>query len=215
MAQRDPRTDTYIAKSAPFAQPILQHLRKLVHQGNPAAEETVKWGMPFFTHRGKMFASLAAFKAHAAFGLHHQGLEKLLRREGAKVDDAMGLLGRITSLKDLPGDRTLLGYIRTAVKLHDSGLPARMKAKPKPALPVPADLAAALRENPKAAAVWADFSPGARRDYIEWVTEAKRPETRATRLATTLAWVAAGKKRHWKYENCGACHIRRPPADVN
>jgi len=114
----------------------------------------------------------------------------------------MGSLGRIGSLKDLPGDKAMLGYIRQAAKLNEAGIPARAKLKPKPALSVPADLTAALRKNAKAAAVFKDFSPRARREYIEWITGAKRPETRATRLGTTIEWVAKGKRRNWKYENC-------------
>ena len=198
----DPRVDDYIAEAAPFAQPILKHLRKLIHQGNPEVEETIKWSFPFFTYHGKLFCSLAAFKAHAAFGLHHVGMQKLLAREVDKTDEAMGLLGRLTSLKDLPSDKVLLGYIRTARKLHDTGAPSRPKPKARPVLPVPADLAAALKRSKQAAANWAGFSPSARRDYIEWITEAKRDETRATRLATTIEWLAAGKSRNWKYMNC-------------
>jgi uncharacterized protein YdeI (YjbR/CyaY-like superfamily) len=199
---QDKRIDAYIARSAPFTRPILQHLRALVHRGNPAAEETIKWSMPFFTHRGQLFAHLAAFKAHASFGLHHQGMKQLLAREIGKASEAMGLLGRITSPADLPDDRTMLRFIRTAVKFHDSGTPARRKPKPRPALPVPADLAAALKRRKKAGAAWADFSPSARREYLEWITDAKRPATREQRLRTTLEWVGEGKRRNWKYENC-------------
>lgn len=201
-AKKDPRIDAYIARSAAFARPIMLHLRALVHQGNPEVEETIKWSCPFFTYRGKLFSSFAAFKAHAAFGLHHQGMEKLLDGKTGKASEAMGLVGRLTSLQDLPADKVLLGYIRAAKKLHDSGAPARAKPKPKPALPVPADLAVALRHSKKAAAAWADFSPSCRREYIEWITGAKRPETRESRLLTTLEWVAEGKSRNWKYQNC-------------
>lgn len=198
----DSRVDAYIGKAAPFAQPILQRLRQLVHQGCPEATEAIKWGMPSFIYRQKILCGLAAFKAHATFGFWHQGMEKLLAKGFGRTQEALGLMGRITSPADLPDDRTMLRLIKTAVKLHDSGRPTRPKRKPKPELPVPADLAAALRKNKKTAAHWTDFSPGARREYIEWITEAKRPETRFSRLATTLAWVAAGKKRNWKYENC-------------
>ena len=198
----DKRIDAYIARSAPFAQPILKHLRKMVHAACPDAGETIKWGMPSFIYRGKILAGMAAFKAHAAFGFWHRGMEKLMGKEIGKTYDAMGLMGRITSRKDLPSDKVLVHYIRTAIKLHDSGAPARVKSKPKPALPAPADLAAALKKNKKAAAAWADFSPSCRREYIEWITEAKRPETRASRLATTLQWTAAGKPRNWQYMNC-------------
>jgi len=201
-AKKDPRIDAYIAKSAPFARPILQHLRVLVHQGNPAVEETIKWSCPFFLYEGKLFCSFAAFKAHAAFGFHHQGMDRVLTKEIGKTTEAMGLMGRLTTLKDLPDKTTLLRYIKLAKALQDAGQPRLTKAKPKPALPVPADLADALKRSRKAAAAWADFSPSCRREYIEWITGAKRPETRESRLLTTIEWVAEGKSRNWKYQNC-------------
>jgi uncharacterized protein YdeI (YjbR/CyaY-like superfamily) len=145
---------------------------------------------------------MAGFKAHCAFGFWRKGLTDEIAKTGVKARQAMGSLGRITSLKDLPSDNAMLGYIRKAAKLNEAGAPARPKPKPKVALPVPADLSAALKKNANAAKFFADFSPSARREYIEWITEAKRPETRQTRLATTIQWVATGKRRNWKYENC-------------
>ncbi|MBI5769082.1 MAG: YdeI/OmpD-associated family protein [Verrucomicrobia bacterium] len=199
----DPRVDAYIAKAAPFAQPILRHLRKLVHQACPEVAEDIKWGMPSFIYAGKILCGTAAFKQHATFGFWHQEMAKIIQQDRGTVEGAMGLLGRITSLADLPADKQLLAYIKKAAALTASGQPARVRSvKPKPALPVPADLAAALKGNKKAAATWATFPPGCRREYLEWVTEAKRPATRATRVATTLEWLAAGKRRNWKYENC-------------
>lgn len=201
-ARKDPRVDAYIAKAAPFAQPILKHLRKLVHQGCPAVTEDIKWGMPSFMYQGKILCGIAAFKAHTTFGFWHQGMEQLLKAELGKTGEAMGLLGKITSLDDLPADKKMIGYIKTAVTLHDSGTAARPKTKARPELPVPADLADALKRSKKAAATWAGFAPSHKREYIEWITEAKRPETRETRLLTTIEWVAEGKQRHWKYQNC-------------
>ena len=197
----DPRVDAYIAKSAEFARPILRHLRALVHQACPEAQETIKWGMPSFVHHG-IVCGMAGFKAHCTFGFWRRGLTDEIAKTGVKAEQAMGSLGRITRLKDLPGDRAMLGYIRQAAKLNEAGVRARPKPKPKPALPVPADLAAALKKNARAAKAFAGFSPSARREYIEWITEAKRPETRLARLTTTVQWVAAGKRRNWKYENC-------------
>ena len=198
----DPRLDAYIAAAAPFAQPILRRLRKLVHAGCPTAEETIKWGMPSFVHHGKILCGMAAFKAHATFGFWHQGMEKLLEKKFGRTLEAMGLLGRITSAADLPNDKTLLRLIKTAVKLHDSGTPARPRRKPKPALSTPTDLADALKRSKRAAASWSEFSPSARREYIEWITEAKQAATRERRLLTAIEWIAEGKKRNWKYENC-------------
>jgi uncharacterized protein YdeI (YjbR/CyaY-like superfamily) len=199
--KRDPRVDAYIAQAAPFAQPLLKHLRQLVRQGCPEAEEALKWSSPFFLYRGKILCFMAAFKAHLAFGFWGSDMNKIIAADG-HAKDGRGLLGRITRRQDLPSDAALLKYIRTAKKLHDSGAPLRPKPRPRPALPVPADLAAGLKKSKKAAAAWAGFSPSCRREYIEWITEARRPATRASRLGTTLAWVAAGKKRNWKYANC-------------
>lgn len=204
MKKTDPRIDSYIAGSANFAKPILRHLRKLVHETCPDVEETLKWRSPTFLYRGKIMAGMAAFKGHCVFGFWHQGMEAVLGTNGQEADTAMGSLGRITSLEDLPSDRNMTAYIRKAAALHESGAPARPRPAKGPAAPlaVPADLAAALRKNKAAAAAFERFSPSHRREYIEWITEAKRDETRQKRLATTLDWLAEGKTRNWKYENC-------------
>jgi uncharacterized protein YdeI (YjbR/CyaY-like superfamily) len=201
-AKQDPRIDAYVAKSAAFAQPILRHLRKLVHRACPAATEDIKWGMPAFIYNGKILCGMAGFKAHATFGFWHRGMDDLLKKELGVTEDAMGSLGRIGSLDELPSDKTLLNFIRTAVKLHDSGAATRPKRRPKPALAEPPDLAAALKRHRRAATAWAKFSPSCRREYIDWITEAKRPATREQRLRTTLAWSAEGKARNWKYQDC-------------
>ena len=205
MSQKsDPRIDAYIAKSAGFAQPILRHLRRLVHQGCPATTETLKWSMPHFEHAGGILCSMAAFKAHCVFGFWHQGMEKVLGAHGEKSDTAMGLFGRITSLAELPDDKTMLTFIREAAKLNESGTPGRPRVgkTPKKKATVPPDLAAALKKNKAAATTFTKFSPSHRREYIEWITEAKRDETRQKRVATTLEWLAEGKSRNWKYEAC-------------
>ena len=196
---RDPRVDAYIAKQADFARPILEHLRETVHAACPEAEETLKWSMPSFLYKGKILAGMAAFKAHATFGFWRSS-EVL--GEGA-TRDAMGQFGRLTSLADLPPPDALRDLVRKAMAAIDSGPAApRPKKPPKPELPTPDDLRAALDGAPKAAATFDNFPPSCRRDYVEWVTEAKRPETRAKRVAQTVEWLAEGKRRNWKYENC-------------
>lgn len=198
----DPRVDAYIAKSAEFAQPILRHLRGLVHRACPDVEETMKWSFPHFGHAEGIICSMAAFKAHCALGFWHQDMRALIAKEGDGSDAAMGQLGRIASLTDLPGDQTMLRYFKHAARLAESGNRARPVPKPRAALPVPADLAAALRNAPAAAATFGKLSPSHRREYVEWITEAKRDETRLKRLALTLEWLAVGKSRNWKYANC-------------
>jgi len=198
---RDSRVDTYIARAAPFSQPILRHLRGLVHRGCPEATEAIKWGMPTFMHHG-ILCGMAGFKAHAAFWFRQAAMAKIVGRDGARANEAMGNLGRLKSRSDLPPDARLIRYIRLAAKLNAAGqgLPPRPKRRPLP--PVPADLQAGLERNPRAAATFAKLAPSHRRDYLEWIIEAKRPETRARRLANTLEWLAEGKKRNWKYEKC-------------
>ena len=198
MAQ-DPRIDAYIERAAPFAQPILRHVRAAVHEACPHVEETIKWGMPTFVHAGGILCGMAAFKQHASFGYWKHAL---VVGEG-EPRDGMGSYGKMTSVDDLPAKKTLLAHIRKAMKLNEDGVksPAR-KAAPKPPPETPADLAAALKKNKPAQAAFDAFPPGCKREYIDWIVEAKREETRAKRLAQAVEWIAEGKRRNWKYENC-------------
>ncbi|GMU65067.1 MAG: hypothetical protein AMXMBFR36_13410 [Acidobacteriota bacterium] len=196
MPTRDPRIDAYIAKAAPFARPILEHLRKLVHEGCPEVVETIKWSAPAFDFEGSL-ANMAAFKAHATFGFWKGSLVF----ESDKEKEAMGQFGRIASLDDLPSDRTVIALVKKAAKLNASGAKVSRPLKhPKPALATPPDLAAALKKNAKARATFEGFPPSHKREYVEWIVEAKTDATRAKRLATTLEWLAEGKSRNWKYE---------------
>ncbi len=197
MGKSDPRVDAYIAKSAAFARPILGHLRRLVHAACPTVEETIKWGFPHFMHQG-MLCSMAAFKQHCAFGFWHKNMRVELT--GGDSTEAMGQLGRITALADLPKDTVLKRHIKQAVKLNESGIKAPVVRKPAKPIKVPADVTTALRGNKKARATFESLSPSHRREYLEWVVEAKRAETRTKRLATMLKWLAEGKSRNWKYE---------------
>jgi len=199
---KDPRVDTYIEGAADFARPILSHLRKLVLEACPEAEETVKWRSPTWVYEGKLLCGMAAFKEHCAFGFWHKEMKAELAKDGALEGGAMGSLGRITSTKDLPSDRKMLAYVRKAAALNASGAPARPRpAVKKPAaVEVPADLAAALKKNKAAARTFEGFSQSCRREYVEWIGEAKGADTRARRLAQALEWIRAGKHRNWKYE---------------
>ena len=193
----DPRVDAYIAKAAPFAQPVLTHVRALVHRVLPEAEEGIKWGMPAFMVGGKNVAGMAAFKAHCAVMVHGEG--RLGEGEG------MGGYGKVTALSDLPADdvlETALNEAAQRVAVSGSAAKPRAKAPPKPEIPVPQDFAAALREAPEAKAFFDGLPPGQRREYLDWITGAKQDATRAKRLATALEWLAEGKRRNWKYEKC-------------
>lgn len=198
MGKRDPRIDAYIARSAEFARPILEHLRGTVHEACPQVEETMKWSMPHFMYEG-MLCGMASFKAHCTFGFWKGAL--VLGEDGRAEKDAMGQFGRIERISDLPPKRTLVALIRRAMQLNDEGVrsPARAR-KPKPPAEVPDDLSAALARNRKARATFEGFSASQRREYVEWIAGAKREETRARRLATTLEWLAEGKPMNWKYQ---------------
>lgn len=202
MGTRDKRIDAYIAKSADFAQPILRHLREIVHEACPEVEETMKWSFPHFDYKG-MFCSMASFKEHCAFGFWKGSL--VIDAKENKSADAMGQLGRITSLHDLPPRQTLIGYVRKARELNDQGVkvPERSKPRaPKTELKVPSYFTAALKKNKKALATFEGFPYSKRKDYVEWVTEAKTDQTRERRLQTSVEWLSEGKSRNWKYERC-------------
>lgn len=198
MSSKDPRVDAYIRKSVPFAQPILLHLRAVVHAASPKIEETMKWSFPHFMYKG-MLCGMAAFKAHATFGFWKGSL--IVDRDGQPANEAMGQFGRITSVKDLPPRKVLIGYVRSAMRLNDEGVKVPARAKPKSPRPivVPPDLAQALRKDAKARAMFEKLTPSHRREYCEWVASAKREETRVRRLATAMAQIAAGKPQNWKY----------------
>jgi uncharacterized protein YdeI (YjbR/CyaY-like superfamily) len=202
---RDPRIDDYISNAAPFAQPVLKYLREVVHRGCPSVQETVKWikwSSPFFMHGDGILCNMAAFKAHVAFGFWHRDMQKILADAGAEKEGARGSFGRIESIKDVPPEKTLLRLIGEAMRINETGKPARGKSKPKPEVVIPPAFAAALKAHPAAQARFAAFSPSHRREYIEWIADAKREETRQKRIETAIEWVSSGKSRNWKYEAC-------------
>ena len=195
----DPRIDAYIeAKAADFARPILRHLRSVIHEACPDCEETLKWGMPSFLYGRQILAGMASFKAHATF---HYWLGSLVVDTGDKAATGMGQFGRLTSVDDLPDRETLVALTRKAMKLVDDGVKPDQKSS-KPPFTVPQDLQAAIEAAPAAKATWEAFPPSCQREYVEWVTEAKRDETRIKRLNQTIEQLGEGKRRHWKYENC-------------
>jgi uncharacterized protein YdeI (YjbR/CyaY-like superfamily) len=200
----DSRVDAYIERAAPFAQPILAHLRKLMHQACPRATETMKWSMPFFEQQSVILAHLAAFKQHCAFGFWGPEMKKVLAADGLRSSNSMGAFGRLTKLQDLPSDRAMLTYMAHAADLVESGKRTKSIARPKKAtkkkpVSVPPELAAALKKNKIATKVFAEFSPSCQREYCIWISGAKRPETKAKRLKEAVAMIAQGKSRYWKY----------------
>ncbi len=196
---RDPQIDAYIANAAPFAQPILEKARERVHAALPDAQEAIKWSMPAYTVGGRIVLITAAFKAHAALNFW-RGQE--LESSHASVG-AMGQFGKLKGVEDLPSDAELDRLLRDAAELAKAApTPRKTKHQPKPAPELHPEFAAALKEAPKAKAALDGFPPSARRDYFEWIAEAKQDATRSKRIVTAIEWLNEGKRRHWKYENC-------------
>lgn len=202
MGTRDKRIDAYIARSADFAQPILSYLREIVHEGCPEVEETMKWSFPHFMYKG-MFCSMASFKEHCAFGFWKGSL--VMDGTQGKSVEAMGQFGRISSLRQLPAKSTLLGYVKKARQLNDEGIKVLQKPRPrgeKKDLEVPDYFLSAVKKNKKALATFEGFPYSHKKEYVQWVIEAKTHETRNRRLQTSVEWLAEGKSRNWKYERC-------------
>jgi uncharacterized protein YdeI (YjbR/CyaY-like superfamily) len=201
MGKTDKRIDAYIAKAEPFAQPILRHIRELVHEACPDVVETMKWSMPHFDYMGVMIG-MAAFKKHAVMGFWKASLmkdKKLL--ENAASETSMGHLGRLTNLKDLPSDKVIKAYIKEAMELNEMG--AKVE-RPKPVknqkVTVPAYFKKAIEKNKAANKVFEEFSPSKKKDYVDWISEAKTDDTREKRMKAAVEWIAEGKGRNWKYE---------------
>ena len=196
---RDPRIDAYIANAQPFARPILEKVRERAHAAGPDIEEAIKWGMPAYVLDGKILLITAAFKAHTALNFW-RGQELNSSHDSV---GAMGQFGRIKALDELPPDAELDQLIRDAAELARSApAPRKPKHAPKPLAEMHPELASALDEAPKAKAAFDDFAPSDRREYLDWIAEAKRDETRHKRIATTIEWLSEGKKRNWQYEKC-------------
>jgi uncharacterized protein YdeI (YjbR/CyaY-like superfamily) len=202
MEQYDPRVDAYIAKSAPFAQPILMHLRQLVHTAAPQIAETMKWGFPFFDYKGPV-CQMAAFKEHMGFGFWKQ---KQLNDPGKLIkeeDGTAGSFGKIATLSDLPSDEILIDFIHQAIQLNEpeNKKPTiKKETAPKAPIEMPADFAGLLATNPAALEVYHNFSPSSKREYLEWIVDAKSAATRQKRMETAVEWISEGKTRHWKYK---------------
>jgi uncharacterized protein YdeI (YjbR/CyaY-like superfamily) len=199
MVTRDKRVDAFIAKSQPFARPILKRLRELVHETCPEVTETAKWGMPSFEYEG-ILCGMAAFKQHAAFGFWKH---ELVMGKESKGEEAMGSFGKLTEVSQLPSKAVFARYMKEAMRLNEQGIKApRQKPKTKAPIAVHPELKKAMAGSKKAQATFAAFPPSAQREYLEWVAEAKADDTRTRRIAQAVEWMAQGKRRHWKYENC-------------
>jgi uncharacterized protein YdeI (YjbR/CyaY-like superfamily) len=197
MARKDPRVDAYIEAAAPFAKPILRHVRKLVLRACPDVQETIKWSFPHFEHKG-ILCGMAAFKGHCALGFWKRQL--IFGTGEAEGTEPVNWSRRIQSISDLPPDHELMGYIRKAAELNESDtrVPKRAAAK-KPPPRMPKDLSAALKKNGRAKKTFANLSPSCKREYVEWIVGAKRDETRQRRLKTTVEWLSQGKPHNWRY----------------
>ena len=201
MGKKDSRVDAYIAKSPDFAKPILTYLREVIHEGCPDVVETIKWSSPTFDHHGIM-VGFTAFKQHAVLGFWKAPLLKLDGKPVSKeMESGAGQFGKLTSIKDLPARSKLVKLVKDAAKLNESGvnMPRAPRAAPKP-VQVPADLTKALLKNATARAVFEAFPPSHKREYVQWIVEAKTDETRQRRLDQAVEWIAEGKQRNWKYQ---------------
>lgn len=195
MPTLDARIDAYIEKKPDFAEPILRRLRQMVHEACPEVTETLKWSMPYFEYQG-LLCGMAAFKEHCALSFWKQ---KLLFDDDEASQEAMGQFGKIRSLDDLPPQEELIRILHRAMELNEEGVPVPRETNSSDDVEVPEDLAAALAENDQARGFFDGLAPGYRREYVEWITEAKREATRAKRLQTILQWLGEGKTRNWKY----------------
>lgn len=193
-----PDVDLYIQQAAPFARPVLSHLRQLVHQTLPAVREEIKWGMPFFCLQHNL-CFMAAFKAHCGFGFWRADALGLIAAPTGRVK-GMGQFGKIVDLGDLPADLVLQQLLlRSATLAATPAASLPRQKKPQVALPMPVAFADALQQHPNATAYFQQLTIAQQNDYIEWFTTAKTAVTQQKRLETSLLWLAEHKARNCKY----------------
>jgi uncharacterized protein YdeI (YjbR/CyaY-like superfamily) len=214
----NPKVDLYIAQAKPFAQPILEYLRELIHQACPGVQESIKWSRPFFEYKGQILGNISAFNAHCSFGFWGQEIGAVLRDAKVLQEDGMGSLGKITVLEDLPSKKQLLQWLRQAKGFIDSGahtspIAARKQVvkAPKPQLPIPPEFEAALKSHPSAQQTFRNFAPSCQREYLEWFAEAKQQTTKDKRIAQAIEWLKEGKQRHWKYQTAESARTTKNP----
>ncbi|KFF22242.1 YdeI/OmpD-associated family protein [Chryseobacterium sp. JM1] len=195
------QVDEYIEKSPDFAQPILSYLREIVHECCPEAEEAIKWKFPTFMYKGKILCSVTSFKQYCSLGFWLHGEMKTLKEmETTAEKSSMFSLGKLTKMEDLPSKVQLKKMMKEAMELTDMGVTMKKAAPSKVETEVPDYFQAALNENKKASEVFEKGSPSFRKEYINWITEAKTEATRNKRMEQALEWLAEGKSRNWKYQ---------------
>lgn len=201
MTKTDARIDAYIDKSEEFAKPIMEYIRAIVHEACPDAEEGWKWSFPHFLYKGKILTAMCAFKKHCAMGFWLEAEMKTVK-EYTKDREKNGMftLGKIEKIEDLPAKSKLTAMIKEAMELTDMGVTLKKTPPSKNSLPIPDYFEKALKANKKAWETFEKASPSFRKEYINWITEAKTETTRNKRMEQALEWISEGKGRNWRYE---------------
>lgn len=201
MEKHSLKIDAYIEKSQDFAQPVLHYIRETVHEFCPDTEETVKWSFPHFMYKAKILFAMASFKQHCTFGFWLEKEMKTMQEITSDIEkNSMFSLGKITKIEDLPPKNQLKKAIKEAMELIDMGVTLKKTPPAKTETEIPDYFQAVLNGNEKALEVFEKGSPSFRKEYINWITEAKTEATRNKRMEQSLEWIAEGKSRNWKYE---------------
>src|SRR5438270_1264994 len=175
-----------LANAPEGTRPILVRLRRIFRQASPKLEEAIKWGVPCYLFKGPV-GGFAAYKQHVSWGLW----------KSRALNDPEGLLGRgvsvmagkITKVSEIPPAAKIIALIEQVIALNEAGIKS-----PKPPEPeLPADFAAAMKKAGKAARHYAAFTPARKWQYVNWVTQAKRAETRAKRIEIAVERIGEGK----------------------
>ncbi|MCA6066935.1 YdeI/OmpD-associated family protein [Chryseobacterium sp. RG1] len=200
MENYNAKVDEYIEKSQDFAQPILKHIREIVHEICPDTEETIKWKFPTFMYKGKILCSMVSFKQYCSLGFWLHDEMKTLKNIETDVEKTnMFSLGKITKIGDLPSKPLLKEMILEAMELTDKGVTLKKASPSKTETEVPDYFQNALQQNKKASEIFIKGSPSFRKEYINWLTEAKTEATRNKRMEQAIEWISEGKARNWKY----------------
>lgn len=183
----------YIEQMPDFAQKICKKLRSIILKADPAIREDWKWG-PNYNCNG-MVCGYGGFTQHVKFTFFNGSEMKDPKHIfNHCVNNEFSRSIKYTDVLQID-EKTLTSYIRESIEINKNGFKRIVKNK---TVELPEFLEKRIRKNKAAFTFFDNLSYGYKKDYVEWVTTAKREETRDERIEKLIKKCEMGKKMNDK-----------------